>query len=156
MKASYFLAAFLGVISVAVASSSTFLFTPGIHEATLAREVSDNLKSAEEFGKLNDAFLKLGQVQDGRIAYNQSHESFQRALAADAERIKIRRVRLIVAAVLLSAPVFFLPTFLAVKHLNFWPIFLLNLFLGVTFVGWVAALIWSIYRSPTPPHPVPE
>lgn len=40
---------------------------------------------------------------------------------------------------------YFLPTFIASRrdHPNGTSIFLLNLFLGWTFIGWLAALIWS-------------
>lgn len=40
---------------------------------------------------------------------------------------------------------YFLPTFVAAKrgHPNGTSIFLLDLFLGWTFIGWLAALIWS-------------
>lgn len=39
----------------------------------------------------------------------------------------------------------FLPTVVAMirKHKNAMPIFLVNLLLGFTIIGWVAALIWS-------------
>ena len=45
----------------------------------------------------------------------------------------------------------FLPTLIAVlrEHHNRIPIFLLNFFLGWTFIGWVAALVWS-FTSPPP------
>jgi hypothetical protein len=44
------------------------------------------------------------------------------------------------------------------SHLNFIPILLLNLFLGWSVIGWIAALIWSMtknteelqYKSGTP------
>lgn len=41
---------------------------------------------------------------------------------------------------------YFLPTFISAKreHPNGTGIFLLNLFLGWTFIGWLAALIWSV------------
>lgn len=40
---------------------------------------------------------------------------------------------------------YFLPTFIAArrKHPNGTPIFLINLLLGWTAIGWIAALIWS-------------
>ena len=40
---------------------------------------------------------------------------------------------------------YFAPTLIAYKRnkVNALPIFLLNLFLGWTFIGWLAALIWS-------------
>lgn len=41
--------------------------------------------------------------------------------------------------------IYFLPTFVASsrKHANFTSIFLVNLLLGWTFLGWVAALVWA-------------
>jgi biotin transporter BioY len=41
--------------------------------------------------------------------------------------------------------VYFLPALIASqrKHTNKTPIFLTNLFLGWTLIGWVAALVWS-------------
>lgn len=40
---------------------------------------------------------------------------------------------------------FFIPTIIAIsrKHANALPIFLTNLYLGVTFIGWAVALIWA-------------
>jgi len=41
---------------------------------------------------------------------------------------------------------YFLPSIVAFsrKHLNFMPIFLVNLFLGFTGIGWIVALVWSV------------
>lgn len=53
--------------------------------------------------------------------------------------------------------VYFLPTFIAGKrrHPNGTSIFLLDLFLGWTGIGWLAALIWSAsaIRDPEPSAP---
>lgn len=40
---------------------------------------------------------------------------------------------------------YFLPSYIANKrrHRNFWPILVLNLFLGWIVIGWIIALIWS-------------
>ena len=35
-------------------------------------------------------------------------------------------------------------------------IFLINLFLGWTVLGWIAALIWAIVEKPAEPAPIPE
>lgn len=48
--------------------------------------------------------------------------------------------------------VYLIPTFVAanVKHHNAAAIFVLNLFLGWTLVGWVLALVWSLTKpAPT-------
>jgi hypothetical protein len=44
---------------------------------------------------------------------------------------------------------YFLPTIIAVRrrHRNRMGIFILDLFLGWTLVGWVTALIWAIYNE---------
>ncbi|HXE31684.1 MAG TPA: superinfection immunity protein [Terriglobales bacterium] len=45
---------------------------------------------------------------------------------------------------------YFLPSILARNKRSFVPIFLLNLFLGWTLVGWVIALVWALSE----PEPV--
>jgi hypothetical protein len=44
---------------------------------------------------------------------------------------------------------YFIPTLVAghLKHRQFVGILLLNVFLGWTFIGWVAALIWATIRD---------
>jgi hypothetical protein len=46
----------------------------------------------------------------------------------------------------ISFLIYFLPTFVASskQHKNFTGVLLLNIFLGWTFLGWVAALVWSV------------
>jgi len=39
---------------------------------------------------------------------------------------------------------YFLPTMVGWKKRNAGAIFVLNLFLGWTFIGWVAALVWAL------------
>lgn len=50
---------------------------------------------------------------------------------------------LVLLAIALS--IYFLPTWIAWgrNHFNVLPIFVLNLLLGWTFVGWVLALVWA-------------
>lgn len=45
--------------------------------------------------------------------------------------------------------IFFVPSFIALdkSHRNERGIFLLNLFGGITFVGWIVAMIWSLSDS---------
>jgi len=44
---------------------------------------------------------------------------------------------------------YFIPSIVANnrKHKQFTAIFILNLFFGWTFIGWVAALIWSVVND---------
>jgi hypothetical protein len=46
--------------------------------------------------------------------------------------------------VIVSFVFYFLPSMIAVarSHRNALPIFILNLFLGWTFLGWIIALVW--------------
>ncbi|MFA5604938.1 MAG: superinfection immunity protein [Dehalococcoidales bacterium] len=48
-----------------------------------------------------------------------------------------------------SLAIYFLPTIIAVvrKKRNTLAIFLLNLFLGFTFIGWVVALVWAATKD---------
>jgi uncharacterized membrane protein len=50
---------------------------------------------------------------------------------------------------LLGLGIYFLPTIIAVvrKHPNKLPIFLIDLFLGCTGLGWVGALVWSLINT---------
>jgi hypothetical protein len=51
-----------------------------------------------------------------------------------------------------SLALLFLPTLVAKtrRHPNTLPIFLVNLFFGWTFIGWVVSLIWACTRPATP------
>ncbi|HEY5391970.1 MAG TPA: superinfection immunity protein [Hanamia sp.] len=42
---------------------------------------------------------------------------------------------------------YFLPTIIGFKKKNATAIFILNLFLGWTFIGWVVALVWSFTKD---------
>lgn len=48
--------------------------------------------------------------------------------------------------------IYFIPTIVAFarNHANALAIFILNLFLGFTLVGWVIALIWAVYNKEMP------
>jgi hypothetical protein len=56
---------------------------------------------------------------------------------------------------LLLVAVYFLPAYVAYRrfHPNAVPILLLNLFLGWTLVGWVAALVWAAMAHSEIPQP---
>lgn len=53
---------------------------------------------------------------------------------------------IITFVIFLAVGGYFLPSIIAYirKKKNILPIFLLNLFFGMTFIGWVGALIWSL------------
>jgi ABC-type transport system involved in cytochrome c biogenesis permease component len=54
-------------------------------------------------------------------------------------------IAIIIAALLCAFLVYFLPTFVAFfrHHHNRMAILVFNLFLGVSGIGWVAALVWA-------------
>lgn len=51
-----------------------------------------------------------------------------------------------VVAVVVGGMIYFLPALIAARrdHKNMVPIFLLNLFTGWTFLGWVGSLVWAV------------
>jgi hypothetical protein len=57
----------------------------------------------------------------------------------------------LVLLLLISVAVYFFPSFIAFlqRHPQYSAIFFLNLFLGWTFIGWVAALVWAATSSAT-------
>jgi len=56
---------------------------------------------------------------------------------------------------LILGPIYFLPTIIGLYNRNILAIFILNLFLGWTGIGWVAALVWSVLKEPSIPNPAP-
>jgi hypothetical protein len=48
---------------------------------------------------------------------------------------------------LIGLVIYFLPTFIGMSKRNGCAIFVLNLLLGWSFVGWVAALVWSLTKD---------
>ncbi len=50
--------------------------------------------------------------------------------------------------IIIGLVIYFVPTIIALArhHRNALAIFLLNFFAGWTFLGWIAALIWSVVR----------
>lgn len=68
-----------------------------------------------------------------------------------ANKTKATEAALIqVGFVVFIAAVYFIPTVVARsrKHHNATAIFALNLFLGWTFLGWVASLVWALTSTP--------
>jgi len=57
----------------------------------------------------------------------------------------------ILIVLLIIIPVYFIPTFVAFsrKEANTGAIFILNLFLGWSLIGWVVALVWALSNNET-------
>ena len=53
------------------------------------------------------------------------------------------------ALLLIIVCIYFVPSIIATSrdHRNVWGVFVLNLTLGWTWIGWVAALIWAIHND---------
>jgi hypothetical protein len=56
---------------------------------------------------------------------------------------------------ILSMLLYFLPALLARDKPSFTAIFLVNLFAGWTFIGWIIALIWAVTAEPKRQAPTP-
>lgn len=58
---------------------------------------------------------------------------------------------LAIVILLVSVFLYFIPTIVGWRKKNIGAIFILNLLLGWTFVGWVVALVWALVHEE--PHP---
>lgn len=81
----------------------------------------------------------------------QQHPSSSHTTSSDAK--SAGKVTLLIIFTLLAVALYFLPTVIAGarRKRNVPAIFALNLLLGWTFLGWVASLVWSVVRDPSPP-----
>ena len=59
---------------------------------------------------------------------------------------------LVMIAFLIGTAIYFLPTLIGISKRNGCAIFVLNLLLGWTFVGWVIALVWSLTKDDPEPR----
>ena len=57
---------------------------------------------------------------------------------------------------LLFVAIYFLPAFIGRHKRNARAIFVLNLFLGWTFLGWVGTLVWALLRDEAAPCPTSD
>ena len=54
----------------------------------------------------------------------------------------------LIYVLIMAVPVvYFIPAYVGRKNRNANAIFLLNLFLGWTLIGWVVALVWATYKE---------
>ena len=54
---------------------------------------------------------------------------------------------LILFLIVLAVLIYFFPSVVARKKENFKAIFVLNFFLGWSFLGWVIALVWAVMKE---------
>jgi hypothetical protein len=52
-------------------------------------------------------------------------------------------ISILMVLMILGALMYFVPALVGIRHKQAGAIFVLNLFLGWTFVGWVVALVWA-------------
>jgi len=53
----------------------------------------------------------------------------------------------LILIILISTIIYFLPTIVGMNKKNVGAIFVFNLFLGWTFLGWVIALVWALCKD---------
>ncbi len=66
------------------------------------------------------------------------------------DNVTLIRVVAGILFIFVCIPLYFLPSIIARRKRNFGAIFLLNLLVGWTAIGWVAALIWSLMNDAVP------
>ena len=52
--------------------------------------------------------------------------------------------------IIIGLMIYFIPSWVGSNHRNSGSIFILNLFLGWTFIGWIGALIWAMSNDAKP------
>ena len=69
--------------------------------------------------------------------------------------VELISVIVVVLLFIAGVTIYFLPSMIAIfrSHRNALSVVVLNLFLGWTLVGWVVALVWSLYKEPPAPAP---
>ena len=74
---------------------------------------------------------------------------FQAGMDAARNAAHVEGVLAGLGVILLGATVYFIPSIVArsKKHKNFSALLVLNIFLGVTYVGWVIALVWALIKE---------
>ena len=60
-----------------------------------------------------------------------------------------------IVGVMIGLVIYFIPCLVASRrdHRNAMPIFILNLLLGWTFIGWVTAMVWAFTDNVKPKNP---
>jgi hypothetical protein len=96
------------------------------------------------------------------LVFGFSHARIEETLARDEYGEEPEMLSAFVAlgtlvGIIFSLALLFLPTLVAKSrnHPNVLPIFLVNLFFGWTFVGWVISLVWACTRPAAPVYYAP-
>lgn len=141
-------------------------------EAAAAKAEEERRQKAIAAAQAEEQREKEAEARQYEKALQQQREEDDKATALTAESLrqafeqKKKKIvlGLLVLGGILSVFVYFLPTIIGRHKANAMAIFMLNLFLGWTLLGWVAALIWACTqdsameqlaraRMNTPPQP---
>ena len=116
-------------------------------------------KAAEQQRLQSEAAAKVALAQQERIAQQTRQEQERRETQARQERERraaeerqkaseaTMRVVLITAGIVLGLFFYFIPSIVGRHKRNAGAIFVMNLFLGWLFIGWVIALIWACTKD---------
>ena len=116
-------------------------------------------KAAEEQRQRQEASDRAATLAREQAAEQARQEEARRAAARHAEEERIaaearRKARedaiqfaLIAAGIIFGLFIYFLPSYVGRRKRNAGAIFVMNLFLGWIFIGWVIALIWACTRD---------
>ena len=124
-------------------------------QAAAAKQAADELaqRQAAEFRaqQQRDALTQQQRQQEQqRLAAEQQKANAEANASEETQRTAIRAGTGIgIGLILLGLAVYFLPTIVAIMtgKQNTLAIFILNLFLGWTLVGWVIALVWACTKT---------
>jgi hypothetical protein len=108
-------------------------------------------KAEEERRQLQIAAAQAEEQREQEAAARQREEDEKKAAAQSAEEQRVATehtkamagVGLMVVVFILCTFLYFLPTIVGRHKTNIVAIFVFNLFLGWTFLGWVLALVWA-------------
>ncbi|MDR3402843.1 MAG: superinfection immunity protein [Chthoniobacter sp.] len=122
-----------------------------IAEARRQAELAAAAQAEEERRQRSIAAAKAEEEREQAEAARQHEEDKKKLTAQKAVEERVAAVHkkvttagtLFGAIVLLSIFLYFLPSIIGRHKTNAFAIFVLNLFLGWTFVGWVVALVWA-------------
>jgi cation transport ATPase len=111
--------------------------------------VAASLKAAEEAKKTETARAAAAQRERERIALQAEQERRQqeeKRLAVEQRKKNIDAMvsmLLFIVGLAVAVTFYFVPSIVGLHKNNAVAIFVLNFFLGWTFVGWVLALVWA-------------
>lgn len=131
-------------------------------QRAIAAAQAQELREKEEEASRHEKAVQQQKADDDKAAAAAA-ESLRKTIARNKQHLILG---LLVIGGILSVFLYFLPSIVGRHKANAMAIFAMNLFLGWTFIGWVAALIWACTqdsameqlaraRMNMPPQPAP-